>query len=270
MMETKKIVLITGTTSGIGEVVAQYLDAKGFDVVGTYRRKKNPRQSFLQIRLDVTEVDSIEAATEKVINEKGRVDVLVNNAGYGISGPAEEMEMSDIQALFDTNFFGSVRMIQAILPGMRERREGKILNISSIGGLIGLPFQAYYAATKFALEGFTESLRMEVKPFGIQVANINPGDFRTGFTVNRRNLVETESPYSRQYHKTKSIFEKDENNGSDPVLIAKLIEELIQTDKALKVRYLVGKSEQKLGPLFKKILGSKTFEKLMCRVYGVN
>ncbi|WP_322054335.1 oxidoreductase [Paraburkholderia bannensis] len=185
-MSSSKILLITGVSSGFGRALAQEALAAGHTVVGTVRSAEARREfealsteaAFARV-LDVTDFDAIDAAVAEIEANVGPVDVLVNNAGYGHEGVVEESPLSEMKRQFDVNVFGAVAMIKAVLPFMRTRRRGHILNVTSMGGYITMPGIAYYCGSKFALEGITEALGKEVKPFGIAVTAVAPGSFRT-------------------------------------------------------------------------------------------
>ncbi|MGD1994460.1 MAG: SDR family oxidoreductase, partial [Anaerolineae bacterium] len=183
----KEVVLITGASSGIGKACADHLVQQGYRVFGTSRRAPFPPQPAkpgepVMIRLDVDDEASVGQVVGHLHQSVGHIDVVVNNAGFGVAGAVEDTTLAEARAQMETNFFGVVRVCRAVLPRMRERGAGLIVNVSSLGGVIALPFQAFYSASKFAVEGFTEALRMEVKPFGVQVVLIQPGDLSTGFT----------------------------------------------------------------------------------------
>jgi NAD(P)-dependent dehydrogenase (short-subunit alcohol dehydrogenase family) len=189
------VVLVTGASSGIGKACAERLFARGCRVYGTSRqapralaqvRTSDLAPMLRMIPLDVTSDASVDAAVGVVVACEGRIDAVVNNAGFGVAGAAELTTIEEAREQFETNFFGTVRVCRAVLPVMRQQGSGRILNVSSIAGRIGIPFQAFYSASKFAIEGFSEALRMEVAPFGVKVVLIEPGDFRTGFTAARR------------------------------------------------------------------------------------
>jgi NAD(P)-dependent dehydrogenase (short-subunit alcohol dehydrogenase family) len=177
----QKIVLITGISSGFGKSTAEFLAQKGYIIYGTSRKTIEVDNRINVLKADVTDIGSVKAAVETILNKEGRIDILINNAGMGISGPIEFASTEDFNLQMDTNFIGVVNMIQSVLPAMRKQKEGTIVNISSIGGLMGLPFQGFYSASKYAIEGMSEALRMELKPFHIKVVVVRPGDFHTGF-----------------------------------------------------------------------------------------
>src|SRR5437660_2901591 len=169
-------ILVTGASSGIGQSTARLLAERGFTVFGTARKPDSAkREPFTMLALDVRSDESVRACVAQVITKSGRLDVLVNNAGYAMMGAAEETSVEEAKAQFETNFFGIVRMVNAVLPGMRAAGAGKIINISSLAGNTAIPFSAFYSASKFALEGYSESLWYEVRPFGITVSLVEPG-----------------------------------------------------------------------------------------------
>ena len=170
------------------------------------------------IQMDVTDDTSIKTAVRHIVDKEGHLDVVVNNAGIGVAGSIEDTSMEEIKFQFETNFFGVFRVCHEVLPIMRIQRSGYIINISSIAGLIGVPFQGAYSASKFALEGLTEALRMEIKSFGIHTVLIEPGDFNTGFTINRIKTKKSQisSIYSDRFKRALHIMKEDERNGSKP------------------------------------------------------
>lgn len=221
--------------------------------------------------MDVDDDASVAAGVRQVIEAAGRIDVLVNNAGIGVAGSVEDTSIEEAKRQLETNFFGVVRATQAVLPHMREQGHGKIVNVSSIGGLVSLPFQAFYSASKFAIEAFTEALRLELRPFGIQVCCIEPGDFRTAMTDKRIFTRNADSEaYGEQMRTTIDAYAHDERNGADPELVARLIERIV-AERNPKVRYLVGKRDQKAAALLKRVIPSTLFERFLarhCRIAG--
>jgi short-subunit dehydrogenase len=267
-----KVIVITGTSSGIGKTCAEYLAQQGHTVIGLSRKPKADEvRRFTAVPCDVTDVPTLQKTIEGILKDHQRIDVLINCAGMGISGPIEETSMDLARQQMEINFWGSVNCIQAVLPIMRSRKDGLIITVSSIGGLMGLPYQGFYSASKFALEGLTEVLRMELKGSGIRTALVNPGDFQTEFTA-RRQKIETsqrpDSPYYEQFKKSITQIEKDENGGQNPIMIAKLMEKLINK-KNPAVRYLTGAFEQKLAVFIKRILPSKIFESILGSHYQI-
>jgi short-subunit dehydrogenase len=251
MGKNRKVVVVTGASSGIGLSTAKYLAEKGLTVYGTSRSDKSDaelqKSGVNMLRMDVTDDNSVKNAIVNIIEKEGRIDVLFNNAGSGISGGLEETSIEEHKALFETNYFGMVRVVNEVLTHMRKNKDSLIINTSSIGGIIGLPYQGVYSSTKFAIEGYSEALSKEVKRFGVKVCMIEPGDFKTGFTASRTfNSTNENSPYNEDFLKAKSVFEHDELNGCNPVLIAELVHKIINTRNP-KLRYPIGKFEQKFS-----------------------
>ena len=219
-------------------------------------------------QFDVTDKESVNNACKLALDKLTRIDVLINNAGFGIYGPIEQTSIEEAKSQFETNYFGVVRMTNEILPHFKSNRNGGlIINISSLAAFIGLPFQGHYSASKFALEGYIEALRMELKPFNIKACNINPADFKTEFTANRKLVSNISIEYQEKFNQFLKMYEKDESDGSNPILIAKLIDKLINQDN-IKVRYLIGKQSQTIGFNMKRLLGSSLFEKMMNKMWN--
>jgi NAD(P)-dependent dehydrogenase (short-subunit alcohol dehydrogenase family) len=237
----EKVVLITGATSGLGQACAEYLAGKGLIVYGTGRRHKENTGKVKMIQMDVTQPESVKAGIEKVIAEQGRIDVIVNNAGMGIGGAAELATPDEINLQMNTNFSGTVTVCAAALPHMRAAGSGLIINFSSLGGVMGLPFQAFYSASKFAIEGYSEALSLEVKPFKIKVCLIEPGDFATEFTASRivSKATQESKEYSEQFTKTLINIEQEEQNGLKPERLARVLYRIIHA-RHPKFRYKVG------------------------------
>jgi len=263
------VVLITGASSGLGRETARHLAGAGYRVYGTSRKPAARELPYSLIPMDVCCDESVRAAVAGILETEGRIDVVVNNAGISVTGSVEDVSLDEARQQFETNFFGVLRVVQVVLPSMREHRAGKIINVGSIGGMIGLPFQGLYSATKFALEGLTEALRMEVAAFGIHVTNVNPGDFRTEMTENRiLAAAAARGAYAEQLRKTLEVYERDERRGGDPIRVARLIGRIIR-EPAPRVRYLVGAFDQRAGARLKPFLGSRLFERLMKRHSGI-
>ena len=183
------IILVTGVSSGFGKAIAQALVANGHKVFGTVRRNVDPMEGVTYLQADVQDDSQTAAAFDQMIKlTDGRIDVFINNAGIGIGGPIEFCKIEDVQKQMDVNFMGMVRWLSHVVPAMRKQGFGKILCISSIGGLIGLPYQGAYSASKFAMEGFCDALRLELLKSGVSVSLIEPGDFSTGFTAIRKSV----------------------------------------------------------------------------------
>lgn len=265
-----KTIIITGASSGIGKSAAEFLSDKGYKVIGTSRKADCSNDKFDMYPLDVTSDTSVKEFSEKMINLYGRIDVLFNNAGFGIAGPLEDFSMEETRAQLETNFFGVIRMNNAFIPHMKKQGGGLIINTGSMAGLIGLPFQGHYSASKFALEGYVAALRMELKPFHIHVTNINPGDFNTGFTASRKMTEKISGDYEAKFRQLMGMYEHDELNGADPSRVARLIYKLVKKEKGFKVRYLTGNPSQTIGVPVKRIIGDNLFEKLMAAFWKIS
>ncbi|WP_442595733.1 SDR family oxidoreductase [Neobacillus sp. D3-1R] len=254
----KPVAIVTGASSGIGWVTCQELARSGFQVKAMVRNlaKVPDLKDFLDkiglqndiefFPLDVTSKESISHFQQLLVEELSNIDVLVNNAGFASAGFSEEIPIEEYQKQFDTNFFGLIAVTQAVLPKMRKQGYGKIFNMSSISGKIGYPSLSPYVSSKFAVEGYSESLRLEVKPFGIDVVLIEPGSFQTniwstGNHVTQRSREQT-SPYYSYMKNIEGVMEKGRERFGNPEDIAKLITRLALQKGVKKLRYCVGKS----------------------------
>ncbi len=265
-----KVVLITGGSSGIGKSVGEFLTQKGFIVYGTSRNPQSIKNHpFKLVALDVTDIKTIDAVVTEVISKEGRLDVLINNAGMGITGPIEETPTEEMRKVFDTNLFGAIDVMKAVLPQMRAQKSGLIINVTSIAGYMGLPFRGIYSATKGALEIVTEGIRMEVKGFGIEVTNVAPGDFATNIASGRYHTpVFENSPYKKTYQENLDLMDAHVDSGGDPIEMAKAILKIINTPKP-KIHYKVGDFMQKFSIILKKILSDKMYERLLMNHYNI-
>jgi NAD(P)-dependent dehydrogenase (short-subunit alcohol dehydrogenase family) len=264
-----KVVLITGASSGIGQTCAEYLAGRGMTVYGASRSLQGGDAGrYRTLRMDVTDDASVRAGVQQVLERHGRIDVVINCAGYGIAGAVEETDPQEAMAQFNTNFFGAHRVCRAVLPMMRQNRSGVIINISSLAGLLAVPFQAFYSASKFAMEGMTEALRMEVRPFGIRVALIEPGDFKSEFPANRVNTADSvkSGVYRELLERCVGVMREEEKNGKAPVPVARLAERIIN-DPSPRLRYTVGPFGERLGPKLKSILPHRIYEYLFMKHY---
>ena len=263
-----KVVLITGASSGIGKSIGEFLHHKGFVVYGTSRNpEKIPNSIFPLLALDVRDVESIKIAIDKIITLSGKLDIVINNAGVGITGPLEEIPSQEIKNHFETNFFGPIEVIKATLPQMRVQKSGLIINITSIAGYMGLPYRSIYSASKGALELITEALRMEVKSFGIQITNVAPGDFATNIASGRFHapLIKG-SAYEIPYENTLKKMDEHVDSGSNPNEMAQAIYTIIQTPNP-QIHYKVGLFMQKFSIVLKRILPDKVYEKILMNHY---
>ncbi len=263
-----KVVLITGGSSGIGKSIGEFLHHKGFIVYGTSRNPEKIINSiFPLLTLDVRNSKSIQSAIANVIASSGRLDILINNAGVGITGPLEEIPTDEIKNNFETNFFGPIEVMKSVLPQMRAQKSGLIINITSIAGYMGLPYRSVYSASKGALELITEALRMEVKSFGIQITNVAPGDFATNIAAGRFHAPLLKgSAYEVPYGNTLKMMNEHVDSGSNPNEMAEAIYAIIQNPNP-KIHYKVGAFLQKFSIVLKRILPDKVYEKMLMNHY---
>ena len=266
-----KVVLITGISSGFGKAISEQLSSEGYTVYGISRRESEDLEGKIKVlQADVTDVPSIKSAITTLLSRESRIDILINNAGMGITGSIEDSTHEDINLQMGTNFMGCVNMIQAVLPAMRNQGGATIVNISSIGGLMGLPYQGFYAASKFAVEGLSESLRMELIPYKIKVVVIQPGDFFTSFTANRKSIdtLGAETAYSIQFQKTLSLIEKDEKGGLKPEFLARKLSKILKKSNPCQ-SYIIATLEQKFAVVLKRILPGSMFSSILSSHYGI-
>lgn len=263
-----KVVLITGGSSGIGKSIGEFLQSKGFVVYGTSRNPKNYSDSlFPLVALDVTKPETITNCITQVLDKTSKIDVLINNAGAGITGPIEEIPEAELKRNFETNFFGPINVIKAVLPTMRAQKSGLIINITSIAGYMGLPYRGVYSASKGALELITEAFRMELKAFNVELTNVAPGDFATNIAAGRYHApVLEDSPYKKPYGDTLKTMDSHVDEGGNPQEVADVILKIINTDKP-KVHYKVGAFMQKFSIVLKRILPDKVYEKMLMNHY---
>ncbi|WP_147676209.1 SDR family oxidoreductase [Algibacter pacificus] len=263
-----KVVLITGGSSGIGKSIGEFLKANGFIVYGTSRSPENYKDSIFPIlALDVKDTDTIANTVATIIEKEGKLDVVVNNAGAGITGPIEEIPNAEIKNNFDTNFFGPINVIKAVLPQMRKQNSGLIINVTSIAGYMGLPYRGVYSASKGALELITEAFRMELKDFNIKMTNVAPGDFATNIAAGRYHApLLDNSPYKKPYGETLSLMNSHVDDGSDPNEMAKAVFSIINS-KNPKIHYKVGAFMQKFSIVLKRILPDTVYEKMLMNHY---
>lgn len=267
----RQVVLITGASSGIGLACAELLSARGHSVYGTSRKPASSPQAYRLLEMDVTREDSVHRTVEAVLAEAGHIDVVVNNAGYALAGSVEDTSLEEAQRQLDTNFLGVLRVCKAVLPSMRARGSGLLIQISSLGGTFGLPFQGLYSASKFALEGLTESLRQELAPFGIQATLLQPGDVRTPITHNRIQTRQSGpgSAYRAHFESALHVIEKEEREGIAPEAVAQRVLALMGS-RSVAVRYSVGHLSQRIPTAAKALLPSRVFERLVSSFYGLS
>lgn len=267
-MSTKTI-LLTGASSGFGLEIANLLAQRGHRVFGTSRKPDGDRAAVRMLALDVTDEASCKACMEQVLAEAGQIDVLINNAGSGLTGAIEHCSEEEIRWQMETNFFGAVRMMQLGLAAMRPQKTGRLITIGSLAGHAALPYQGIYSASKHALEAINEALRMELRGSGIDATIVCPGDFQTGFTDARVFAAGARHPDHVQRMDTAvAIYERDERNGESPEKLAQLVAELVVAQK-LDVRYFIGRADQTWGIRVKGVLRSNWFEALMRSIYKI-
>jgi NAD(P)-dependent dehydrogenase (short-subunit alcohol dehydrogenase family) len=267
------VVLVTGASTGIGKCCAEHLAARGYRVFGTSRRvtASPPSSAGVEmVQLDVDDDDSVAKAIQTVVEKAGGIGAVINNAGWGLMGAVEDTAIEEAKAQLETNFFGALRVSRAVLPIMRQQGGGHIVNISSLGGIVGLPYSGLYSASKFALEGLSESLRLETWRFGIRVVLVEPGDFHSNFTAMRRMTKASASnpAYRDAVGRALAAQEKEERNGPEPDSIARLVERILRK-KNPGVRYSVGMLSQRIVVPCKRFLPAWFFEWLFCRVMGI-
>lgn len=278
-MKTQKadVVLITGASSGIGLTTALYLAEKGYTVVGTSRalgrlsglqeQAKAKGVSVTPVELDVNSDADVAAVVPELIVRFGKIDALVNNAGYGLWGPLQGLSIGELKAQFETNVFAAFRMAKAVLPSMLARRRGTIVNISSVAGRVATPFNGAYVSSKFALEGMSESLRQELWPYGVRVAVVEPGLFRTSFYDKSQVVGENALSSDLPYQPTVERYRRKHGNilrfSHDPIVVAKVIHKVIRSRNPA-FRYPVG-IEAWLGVMGVRLVPSRIFQAMVRR-----
>ena len=273
-METRQgsgVVLVTGASSGFGHAISRALQQRGHRVYGTSRNPPDAAAgSVTLIAMDVDDDASVAAGVAHVLADAGRIDAVVNNAGLGYAGALEDTTVEEARRQFDTNLFGVHRVCRAVLPHMRERGTGRIVNMSSLGGLVTVPFQGMYCASKYALEAYTQALRMEVRPFGIEVAMIEPGDFATGFTAHRRMTAASTdgSPYAARCRAAVAKMAEDEGATTDIGPVVRAAVDAIESDR-LPLRYPVASRLQLALVGLRHLLPQRLYERLVLDHYGL-
>lgn len=266
------VVLITGASSGIGQACARHLAARGWRVFGAQRSRMadDPAARIESVSLDVTDDESVRAAVQTVIERAGRIDALINNAGCAYMGAVEDTSVDEAKAQLETNFFGVLRLCRAVVPVMRRQGGGRIINISSLAGVLGLPFSGLYSASKFALEGMSESLRWETRPFGIKVSLIEPGDFATQLPAARRiaRAAESADTYRTAFEKVQAAQAKDEAGAPSPEAVAQLVERILRHPNPA-LRYSVGMFGQRIVVPLKRFLPQRLFEWALSRALAL-
>ena len=267
-----QIIFIAGASGGFGQAFVHQLVRDGYRVLGTSRHPKEFKTnhlksyqgSFQMLEMNVDSSLSVKKALKQVLKIAGQIDVVINSVGYSLAGSIEDTSIEEVQQTFNTNFFGVHRVCQQVIPVMRKQGKGKIINISSLIGLVGIPFQGFYAATKYALEGYTEALRLELEPFNISVSLIEPGDFNTPLTDHRRIAKKSKqsSVYWQRFSRAIKEVEKAERKGESPEKLAALITKVIKAPYP-RLRYRIGPSSTIIGlkPLIPEAIALKLISK---------
>lgn len=261
----KKIAVLTGGTSGIGMQTALALKNAGYTVYELSRRAQGV-EGLNHLVADVTDEAAVKKAVDEIVAREGKIDVLVNNAGFGISGAVEFTKTEDAKRLFDTNFFGMVNMNRAVVPVMREAGQGRIVNISSVAGQIPIPFQTYYSAAKAATNSYTMALANELRPYGVTVCAVQPGDIKTGFTKAREKTVDGDDVYGGRIGRSVSRMEHDEQTGMDPAVAGKFIANVAMKKKVSPI-YTIGASYSFLTFLTR-LMSWKAMNKIIGAIYA--
>lgn len=252
MTHRSPVVLVTGVSSGIGREIASAFAEKGFEVFGTSRnpRTTQPVAGVELIPLDVADSASVAAAVSTVVQRAGRIDIVVNNAGAGVFGAAEETSVAQAQQLFETNFFGLVRLTREVLPYLRAQRSGRIINIGSVLGFLPSPYGSLYAASKHAVEGYSESLDHETREFGVRVSVVEPGYTNTSFDANATDADSPLADYAALREHVKQVITESLHTGDDPAVVARVVVKAA-TSRRPKLRYPAGPLARRLAFLKK-------------------
>jgi len=269
-MTDPRVVLITGASSGVGQAAARLFSQRGFAVYGTSRNPSSTDSvhGIEMLSLDVRADDSVRACVEAVVNRSGRLDVLINNAGYELAGALEELSFEEDRGQFETNFFGVVRMVNAVLPLMRQQKRGHIINVSSLTGLTAAPFMGIYSASKFALEGYTEALRHEVKPFNIHVSLTEAGFLRTPMMNHRQVGARRMTEYDPWRQRALNAIRASEDKAPGPDVVADTLLEIISSSSP-RLRHLIGPQAKSVARL-RRFLPAAMFEQGVRRSFALD
>lgn len=273
-------VLVTGASSGIGLAIAKYLAGKKYRVFGTTRSlekragviselREKHGENIEFIEMDVTQEESVQAAVRDITQKVGSIDNLVCNAGNGIYGSIEEMPMELVYKQFDTNVFGYLRTLRAVLPAMRERRSGRVVLVSSMAGIVAIPFQGHYSASKYAIEALTEGLRQELRAFGVKVAAVRPGDIKTDFNNVTDRYLPEQSPYKKWSEACWAIIDKNLKVAPPPLLVAKKVYKILKT-KNPKTYYSAADLMTTLLPILTPLMFPNLKQKVIRLFYGTD
>ena len=268
---SNQVVLVTGASSGIGQACAARLTSSGYRVFGALRSSPTSihERGLSTITMDVCDTSSVQAGVAQVIDAAGRIDTVVNNAGIVLAGAVEDLTPEDLTRQFDTNVHGMLRVCQAALPHMREQRAGLIINISSLAARIGLPFQGAYSASKSALESLSEAMSIEVRPFGVRVVMIQPGDHKTPAPETRQwtSAAKSNPLYAKRARHAIEVMAEGERNGRDPDCVARAVERVMNARRP-RLRYIVAKPlDHLLVALHRGLFSGRAFERVMIKIF---
>jgi NAD(P)-dependent dehydrogenase (short-subunit alcohol dehydrogenase family) len=268
-MSNQRVVLITGASSGVGQSTAQLLAARGYTVFGTSRNPAGVQRvaRVEMLSLDVTSDASVRACVDAVVGRAGSIDVLINNAGHELAGALEELSLDEARSQFETNFFGVIRMVSAVLPLMRRQKRGHIVNVGSLSGLSAIPFLGIYSASKFALEGYTEALRHELKPFNIRVSLTEAGFLHTPMMNHRQVGATSIAEYAPWRERAFSAIRAAEEKGPGADAVAEAIVKIVSSSHP-RLRYLIG-SQAKLVANLRRFLPAGMFEQGVRRTFAL-
>jgi short-subunit dehydrogenase len=262
----QKVVFITGASSGIGLSTAQFFLQKGYKVYGLSRNKPKKAVAFNFIAGDVTDEVSIENAVKEIMQKENRIDIVINNAGMGISGASEYATKDEVEKIFEVNVFGVVNVCRAVIPYLRKTK-GHIINVGSVAGELAIPFQSYYSATKASVHAFSTALRAELLPFGVKVSTVLPGDTKTKFFNNReKSSIEKDKIYGERIQKSLQVMERDEKNGMSAVSVSKVIYKLTKQKRPSIIK-TVG-LKYKFFVFLKRILPTRLVNYVIYKIYG--
>jgi NAD(P)-dependent dehydrogenase (short-subunit alcohol dehydrogenase family) len=283
-MSNQKVAVITGCSSGIGLLTAIEFARDGYQVVATMRdlgrsgrleeaaQKEGVREKLDLRRLDVTEFDSLSGAIDGIVHGHGRIDVLVNNAGFSVAGFGEDLQLSEIRRQFETNFFGNVAMTKAVLPVMRQQKSGHIIQVASVAGLVGTPLLSAYCSSKHALEGFSESLRIETHSLGIRVVLVEPGAYDTDIwernVVIGKNALDPNSPNRERSQRFSEFVKSSRKQRRDAREVAQLILRIANNPNP-KLRYLIG-TDAKMQVWLKRLMPWRNYERMVAKFVKID
>ena len=263
------VILITGVSSGFGKAMAVRLAADGHKVYGTVRRDVSPLPGVTYLYADMQDEAAIASAFQSLMTAEGHLDIFISNAGMGIGGPLECSPVADVQKQMDVNYMGMVRWLSHVLPVMRRQNRGRILAVSSIGGLMGLPYQGAYSASKFAIEGYCEALRLELRGTGVDVVVIEPGDFSTGFTASRKSVCPAEVAEAYpSYERSLKGIENDERSGLEPEYLAAEVSRIVMMRRPA-YNYVISSFLQRLAVFARWLLPKRVFAWILSLYYNL-